>query len=41
MKIFRVTEKAIGKDFVVKKMDRILYTNLGVEHLLSTELDSV
>ena len=27
-KIFRVTEKAIVKDLVVKKMDRILYTNL-------------
>ena len=30
-KIFRATEKAIVKDLVVKKMDRILYTNLGVD----------
>ena len=27
--IFRATEKAIVKDLVVKKMDQILYTNLG------------
>ena len=30
-KIFGVAEKAIVKDLVVEKMDRILYTNLGVD----------
>ena len=40
-KIFKVTEKAIVKDLVVKEMDRIGYNNLGVEHFISTELDGL
>ena len=41
VKIFKVTEKSIGEDRLVKRMDRNGCNNLGVEHFISTELDGL
>uniref|UniRef100_A0A7S0ZQH2 Protein kinase domain-containing protein n=1 Tax=Noctiluca scintillans TaxID=2966 RepID=A0A7S0ZQH2_NOCSC len=40
-KIFRVTEKATRTDFAVKMLERSLYGEMGLEHHIAMEIDSL